>query len=77
MTWAAFSKGAFKAALEWGIQPGEFWNMSPREWWWAFDAKVALAKKMKAETGKLGSADAWEKARAIHREKMKNGAAPS
>jgi hypothetical protein len=24
----------------WGIQPSEFWGMTPQEWMWIYDAKV-------------------------------------
>lgn len=24
----------------WGIQPGDFWKMTPQEWWWIYDAKI-------------------------------------
>lgn len=34
----------------WGLQPSEFWAMSPREWWLVFDAKMA---KNKAEIDAL------------------------
>lgn len=27
------------AVGQWGIQPSEFWDMSPQEWWWIFDAR--------------------------------------
>ena len=23
----------------WGIQPSEFWQMGPEEWWWVYDTK--------------------------------------
>lgn len=28
----------------WGIQPTEFWLMSPREWWLIYDGKSASNK---------------------------------
>lgn len=27
------------AVAAWGIQPSEFWAMSPVEWWWLYDVK--------------------------------------
>jgi len=47
--------------------------MSPQEWWWEFDAKMAAQKKIEAAREKHGgvpSADAWAKARALHTEKV-------
>lgn len=26
-------------ALSWGLQPSEFWQMSPTEWWLVYEAK--------------------------------------
>jgi hypothetical protein len=28
----------------WSIQPSEFWDMSPQEWWWVYDARVGEPK---------------------------------
>ena len=54
--------------------------MSPQEWWWVFDAKMEAAKKIQDATAKQGytaSADAWERARQVHREKMKKHGTPT
>lgn len=24
----------------WGLAPGDFWRMSPAEWWWFFESKI-------------------------------------
>lgn len=28
----------------WGIQPSEFWRMTPDEWWLVYDAKIGEPK---------------------------------
>lgn len=74
MTWADFVKTAYKTARDWGMQPSEFWNLSPQEWWWEADAKIRLGKQLKIGRGGISEAD-WEDARKRHQEKMraKNG----
>ncbi len=80
MTWAAFTRRAYQAARTWGIQPSEFWRLSPCDWWAEFDAKMDEADRMEELTAKSGFAPKggggfskaeWDKARRIHAEKMK------
>lgn len=71
MTWADFVKAAYKAAREWGIQPSEFWSMSPREWWWEADTKISLSKRMTKQAGGFSQSE-WEAARRKHKERMRN-----
>ena len=80
MTWAAFVRKAYQAARDWGMQPSEFWRLSPWEWWAELDAKIEAqeridealneAKGGKAKGGGFSRAE-WDKARAKHSEKMK------
>ena len=76
MTWAAFVRKAYQAARDWGIQPSEFWRLSPWEWWVEFDAKVAESRRIEERSGgnKSGggfSKSEWNAARKKHAEKMK------
>lgn len=69
MTWAAFVKTAYKAARGWGVQPSEFWQMSPREWWWEFDSNLAAHKRMTPGRGGFSVAE-WDDARRRHKERF-------
>jgi hypothetical protein len=46
-------------AREWGIQPGEFWNMTMGEWWAEYEFK-APADKGEKFAGKLTASDVDE-----------------
>lgn len=70
MTWADFVKQAYRSARDWGVQPSEFWALSPREWWWEADDKIRQAKAMRIGMGGHSELE-WEEARKRHREKMK------
>lgn len=58
MDWGQF----YVLALSWGIQPSEFWEMCPEEWWLVYESKRPRDK----ETDYAGSlddstvADLWE-----------------
>lgn len=62
------------------MRPDDFWNLSLTEFWWEFDAKIELNKKLQetvAGNGKKKSAFTaaeWEAARKKFREK-ENGTA--
>lgn len=79
MTWAAFVKRAYQAARDWGMQPSEFWALSPWEWWIELDAKIEASKRIEerigeAKSGKKGGGFTnaeWAAARKKHAEKMK------
>ena len=82
MTWAAFVKKAYQAARDWGIQPSEFWRMSPWEWWAELDSRIianrAIEERLEeAKTGKKPgggfSGKEWEDARRRHRERKARG----
>jgi len=51
VTWAAFVKRAYQAARDWGIQPSEFWKMSPWEWWTEFESKMEAQKRLADHMG--------------------------
>lgn len=72
MTWAAFVKSAYQAARNWDMQPSEFWALSPLEWWWEFDARMAAQKRLTNKGGGFSGAD-WEAARKRHKERMRHG----
>lgn len=72
MTWADFVRTAYKSARSWGMQPSEFWSLSPQEWWWEFDEKLLEHKRLTKKGGGLSQAD-WEAARRKHKERMANG----
>jgi hypothetical protein len=60
------------------MQPSEFWNLSPTEFWWEFDMKIRVQKKLedmkeRPKPGKFTEAE-WEAARKRFRE-IENGAA--
>jgi hypothetical protein len=46
-------------AREWGIQPGEFWEMTIPEWWLEYDMKAPRDPK-DTYAGKLTRADVEE-----------------
>lgn len=69
MTWAAFTKTAYKAAREWGMQPSEFWKLSPAEWWAEFDTKYLAQKRLDKKGGGFSAAE-WDDARRRHKAKM-------
>lgn len=56
------------------MQPNEFWDLSPQEWWWEFDFKFrsqkAVKDQMARSSGKPTEAE-WAEARKLHKEKMK------
>ena len=59
---------AYTLAIEWGIQPSEFWNMSIAEWWWVFDSKYV---KVRRETeGNYTTRDEWDELHRRHKEKF-------
>jgi hypothetical protein len=39
----------------WSLQPSEFWQMSPREWWLIYDGKMASNKACSAPAKKTAS----------------------
>ena len=60
------------------MQPSEFWNLSPTEFWWEFDMKIKQNKKLdeireRPGKPKFSSAE-WEAARKKFRER-ENGTA--
>ena len=75
MTWAAFVRTAYQAARDWGMQPSEFWRLSPWEWWSELDAKMKAQEQIEKIMGKGKSAGfssgEWDAARKKHSEKMK------
>ena len=54
-------------AREWGIQPGEFWDMTIPEWWLEYELKAPKDPK-ETYAGKLTRADVEEL-----KEYLKNG----
>ncbi len=57
----------------WGIQPSEFWAMTPQEWWWINDVKVAVNRPPGA-VRRLSDLEAWAKAEGEkYRGRPKNG----
>ena len=42
MEWGQF----YVMALSWGIQPSEFWQMSPAEWWLIYESKRPRDKEL-------------------------------
>lgn len=76
MTWAAVVRRAYVAARGWGIQPSEFWAMSPEEWWLELDGHIETQARIEAQTPGLGGRTKaeWEEAKRRHREKMRDRA---
>lgn len=63
------------------MQPSEFWKLSPTEFWWEFDMKLASNKKLEEMRDKAGgkpgfTSAEWETARRKFRER-ENAAANS
>ena len=54
------------------MQPSEFWQLSPQEWWWEFDQRMHEQKRLTQKGGGLSQAE-WEEARRKHKERMRNG----
>jgi tail assembly chaperone len=39
-------RGFYQAAVGvWGIQPSEFWAMTPEEWWMLHEVKTAITRR--------------------------------
>lgn len=49
----------------WGIQPGHFWDMSPEEWWWLYEARRPRDREADY-AGKLTEQDCEELYEMIH-----------
>lgn len=65
------------------MQPSEFWQLSPGEWWWELDSKIESNRKLReiTKTAKPGfggfTGAEWDAARARHKAKMNDTAASS
>lgn len=76
MTWADFERSAYKASRNWDMQPSEFWGISPQEWWWEYDMRVAEAEEVKKAIGKnkTTATPDWDRLRKLHKAKMNGNA---